>query len=34
MRRKTQNHARWTLRLGRPYEVKPIYIDDKADTNI
>lgn len=34
MRRKTQNHSRWTLRLGRPYEVKPIYIDEKADTNI
>jgi hypothetical protein len=34
MRRRTQNHARWTLRLGRPYEVKPIYIDEKQDTSV
>lgn len=32
--RKTHNYSRFTLREGRPYEIKPIYLDEKTETSI
>jgi hypothetical protein len=32
--RKAYNYTRFTLREGRPFEIKPIYLDPTSENNI